>query len=94
MIAYTLLAIGIAHVADCYRARAAGMTSNAVVNGALAIVWAIALQAVLGILTLLNHVPIDIALSHQAVALVVLTATLIHAERVVALPASGGVQTI
>ena len=39
------------------------------------------LQAVLGILTLLNQVPIDLALSHQAVAIVVLTLAVMQAER-------------
>jgi len=36
---------------------------------------------VLGILTLLNQVPIDLALSHQAVAIVVLTLAVMQAER-------------
>jgi cytochrome c oxidase assembly protein subunit 15 len=36
---------------------------------------------VLGILTLLNQVPIDLALSHQAVALVVLTIAVVNVER-------------
>jgi cytochrome c oxidase assembly protein subunit 15 len=39
------------------------------------------LQAVLGILTLLNQVPIDLALAHQAVAIVVLTLAVLQAER-------------
>jgi len=40
-------------------------------------------QAVLGILTLLFVVPIDLALTHQAVAIVTLALAVIHAERVV-----------
>jgi cytochrome c oxidase assembly protein subunit 15 len=36
---------------------------------------------VLGILTLLNQVPIDLALSHQAVAIAVLTLAIFQAER-------------
>ena len=39
------------------------------------------LQAVLGILTLLNQVPIGLALAHQAVAIVVLMLAVMQAER-------------
>ena len=35
----------------------------------------------LGILTLLNQVPIDLALSHQAVAIAVLTLAVMQVER-------------
>ncbi len=42
------------------------------------------LQAVLGILTLLNQVPIVLALSHQAVAIAVLTLAVMQAERLAA----------
>ncbi|MGY4289531.1 heme A synthase [Bradyrhizobium sp. LM2.7] len=35
----------------------------------------------LGILTLLNQVPLDFALAHQAVAIVVLTLAVMQAER-------------
>jgi cytochrome c oxidase assembly protein subunit 15 len=44
-------------------------------------VAAIILQAALGILTLLNQVPIDLALAHQAVAIVVLTLAVLQVER-------------
>jgi cytochrome c oxidase assembly protein subunit 15 len=40
----------------------------------------ISLQAVLGIVTLLNVAPLGLALAHQAFAIVVLTAAVIHAE--------------
>ena len=59
------------------RARA----GTAVVRGAWWLVAAITLQATLGILTLLHQVPIDLALSHQAVAIVVLTLAIFQAER-------------
>ena len=45
---------------------------------------AVMLQAVLGILTLLNQVPIDLALAHQAVAIVVLTLAVLQVERLAA----------
>jgi cytochrome c oxidase assembly protein subunit 15 len=47
----------------------------------------VTLQAVLGILTLLNQVPILLALSHQALAIVVLTLAVSQAERLAARPA-------
>ena len=45
---------------------------------------AITLQATLGILTLLNQVPIDLALTHQAVAIAVLTSAVFQVERLAA----------
>ena len=53
----------------------------AVIRGAFWLVAAIALQATLGVLTLLNQVPIDLALTHQAVAIAVLTFAIFQAER-------------
>jgi heme a synthase len=77
MTAYTLFALAILHVAEAIRARADGT----VVSGALWLLAAITLQATLGILTLLNQVPIDLALTHQAVAIAVLTFAVLQTER-------------
>jgi cytochrome c oxidase assembly protein subunit 15 len=77
MTAYALFALAIWHVVDAIRARA----GTAVVNGALWLAASIAVQAALGILTLLHQVPIDLALSHQAVAIVVLTLAILQVER-------------
>jgi cytochrome c oxidase assembly protein subunit 15 len=77
MTAYALLALAIWHAVDAVRARA----DTAVINGALWLVAAITVQAMLGILTLLYQVPIDLALSHQAVAIVVLTLAVLQVER-------------
>jgi cytochrome c oxidase assembly protein subunit 15 len=77
MVAYVLFALAALHVLDAIRSRA----GSAAVNGALWLAAAITLQAVLGILTLLNQVPIDLALSHQAVAIAVLTLAIFQAER-------------
>jgi cytochrome c oxidase assembly protein subunit 15 len=77
MTAYLLLAVALWHAIDTVRARAAG----AVISGAWCLVAAVLLQAVLGILTLLNQVPIDLALSHQAMAIVVLTIAVVNLER-------------
>ncbi|KRR23803.1 heme A synthase [Bradyrhizobium lablabi] len=80
MTAYALLALALWHAVDAARARAGA----AIVGGAWSLVAAITLQAVLGILTLLHQVPIDLALAHQAVAIVVLTLAVLQTERLVA----------
>lgn len=77
MTAYVLFALAIWHVVDAIRSRAGA----GVVNGALWLAAAITLQAALGILTLLHEVPIDLALTHQAVAIVVLTLAILQVER-------------
>jgi len=77
MTAYALFALAVVHALDAIRARAAA----AIVRGALWLVAIIILQATLGILTLLNQVPIGLALSHQAVAIAALTLAVRQAER-------------
>jgi cytochrome c oxidase assembly protein subunit 15 len=76
MTAYALFVLVTLHAFDAVRSRAGSAAS-----GALWLLAAVSLQAVLGILTLLNQVPIDLALSHQAVAIVVLTLAVMQAER-------------
>jgi cytochrome c oxidase assembly protein subunit 15 len=75
-----LLLLAVLHAMDAIRSRA----DTAVIRGALWLVAAIMLQATLGILTLLNQVPIDLALTHQAVAILVLTLATVQAERLAA----------
>jgi heme a synthase len=77
MVAYTLFVLAILHAIDAVRSRA----DAAVIRGALWLVAIITLQATLGILTLLNQAPIDLALTHQAVAIAVLTFAALQAER-------------
>jgi cytochrome c oxidase assembly protein subunit 15 len=79
MIAYALFALAVLHALDTVLSRA----GSAAVKGAMWLVAAVTLQATLGILTLLNQVPIDIALAHQAVAIAVLTLAVLQAERLV-----------
>lgn len=80
MTAYALLALALLHAIDAARSRAGA----AIIGGAWWLVAAIVLQAALGILTLLHQVPIDLALAHQAVAIVVLTLAVLQTERLAA----------
>jgi cytochrome c oxidase assembly protein subunit 15 len=80
MTAYLLFVLAVLHAFDAIRSRAGA----AAVNGALWLAGAITLQASLGIWTLLNQVPMDLALAHQAVAMVVLTLAILQAERLAA----------
>jgi len=80
MTAYALLVLALLHAIDAVVARA----GTAAVRGAWWLVAAITLQATLGVLTLLHQVPIDLALTHQAVAIAVLTLAIFQAERLVA----------
>jgi len=80
MTAYALLILAGLHAIDAMRSRA----GTAVIGGAWSLVAAIMLQAVLGILTLLHQAPIDLALAHQAIAIVVLTLAVLQTERLVA----------
>jgi cytochrome c oxidase assembly protein subunit 15 len=76
MTAYLLFTLAALHAFDALRSRAGSAAS-----GALWLFAAVSVQAVLGILTLLNQVPIDLALSHQAVAIMVLMLAVMQAER-------------
>jgi cytochrome c oxidase assembly protein subunit 15 len=80
MTAYALLALAVLHAVDAIASRA----STTVVRGAWWLVVAVVVQATLGILTLLHQVPIDLALAHQAMAIVVLTLAIFQTERLVA----------
>jgi cytochrome c oxidase assembly protein subunit 15 len=79
MVAYLLFVTAVLHALDAIRSRAARST----VNGAVWLASAVTLQATLGILTLINQVPMALALAHQAVAIAVLTLAVFQVERVV-----------
>jgi len=53
---------------------------GAAVRGALALACAVTLQAALGIATLLEQAPLGLALMHQAMAMIVLTIAVLHAQ--------------
>jgi cytochrome c oxidase assembly protein subunit 15 len=90
MMAYTLFALAVWHAIDAARSRA----GRPVIDGALWLLGIVTLQATLGILTLLNQVPIDLALAHQAVAIVVLTLAVLQAERLTRIPREPFAQAI
>jgi cytochrome c oxidase assembly protein subunit 15 len=77
MTAYLLLALAVVHVLDAIGSRA----GTSAINGALWLFAAMTLQATLGIFALLNQVPMDLALAHQAVAIAVLTLAVFQSER-------------
>ena len=77
MVAYTLVILTALHAIDAARSR----VDRAVIDGALWLLGIVALQATLGILTLLNQAPMDLSLTHQAVAIMVLTLVVSQAER-------------
>jgi heme a synthase len=73
MTAYLLLALAIWHAIDALGTVAA--------RGAVHVAAALSLQAALGIVTLLLHVPLWAGLLHQIMAALILIATVIHAEK-------------
>jgi cytochrome c oxidase assembly protein subunit 15 len=79
--AYSLWLLAWLHAADAALTKRGG----AALTGALALAATVTLQAVLGIVTLLHQAPLALALSHQAMAIVVLTIAVVHAEHLEAL---------
>jgi len=79
MVAYGLCALALIHALD---ARRHGRDKRLATGAGFVAVAALA-QAGIGIMTLIRGVPIELALLHQAVALVVLTAATLHAARTV-----------
>lgn len=77
MMAYLLAAVVILHAFDVLRS----VDHHDAMAGALTLVALIGFQAALGILTLVQQVPIGLALAHQAMAVLVLTIAVLHAGR-------------
>lgn len=74
MLAYLIWLAAMLHANDAWRARRE-------VGGALILAAAVTLQAILGIVTLLNQAPLELALAHQMIAILVFTIAVVHAER-------------
>jgi cytochrome c oxidase assembly protein subunit 15 len=79
MVAYGLCPLALIHAAD---ARLFGRDKR-LATGAGFVVAAVLAQAGIGIMTLIQSAPIELALLHQAGALVVLTVATLHAARTV-----------
>jgi len=77
MTAYLLWLIAMLHAFDAARAREAALRISAFVLAA-----AVTMQAVIGIVTLLQQAPLGLALLHQAIAVIVLTIAVLHAQGV------------
>lgn len=80
MVAYTLVALCVLHALDVAISR----VNKAAIDGSLWLLGVVALQVTLGVLTLLHQVPMDLALSHQAVAIAVLALAVLQTERLTA----------
>jgi len=80
MVAYLLFGLTALHAIRVARTHRSG----AALPGALALVGAVTLQATLGIFTLLAQAPLALALTHQGMAMIVLTVATLHAQRVAA----------
>jgi cytochrome c oxidase assembly protein subunit 15 len=72
MLAYAIFALALGHAYDARRGVGA--------RGALWLAGAVTLQVALGVVTLLHQAPLHLALSHQLLAIAVLTVAVIHAE--------------
>ena len=81
MVAYLLLGLSALHALDCaYHDHGRA--------GAIALACVLVVQATVGILTLLWHVPIVLALVHQSVGILALIVATVHAASLRAAPAS------
>jgi cytochrome c oxidase assembly protein subunit 15 len=74
MNAYLIWLLAMLHALDAWRPQRARI-------GALILAGAVTLQVALGIATLLLAAPIDVALAHQVIAVLVFTVAIVHAER-------------
>ena len=71
--AYLVLALATVHAFDCVRT-----ASGAPRTGAITLALVVGIQAAIGVLTLLWHVPLLLALAHQFGAIVVLVLATVH----------------
>jgi cytochrome c oxidase assembly protein subunit 15 len=85
VLAYALLAGAVLHAVDAGRTLSSGPPRRR----ALALACAVTLQAALGISTLLAQAPLALALMHQAMAMIVLTVAVLHAQGMAAAQRSG-----
>jgi cytochrome c oxidase assembly protein subunit 15 len=77
MAAYLLVMLAALHVVDVAR----NIDRQDALAGALALLAVLLAQAAIGILTLIEQVPMSLGILHQFMAVVVLTVAVVHAER-------------
>jgi cytochrome c oxidase assembly protein subunit 15 len=83
MLAYGLLLVALGHLLDVGRS----CPGTSVYAGARWLAVAVVVQAGIGMYTLINAAPIALSLLHQGMAIVLLTAAVLHAQRLSAAPA-------
>jgi heme a synthase len=76
MMAYAIFIVALLHLVNVWRA-----PYRPQFIGAVALFVLVTMQAVLGIVTLLHQAPLSLALTHQGMAMVVLTIAVVHVER-------------
>jgi heme a synthase len=74
MMAYGIWLLALFHANDAWDMRRE-------TGGAIILAGLITLQAGLGVATLLSHAPLELALTHQVLAILVFTVAVMHAER-------------
>jgi heme a synthase len=84
VLAYVIFIVALLHAIDLART----VKEGAARTGALVLFAAIVAQIALGIATLLWVVPLPLALAHQAMAMLVLTAATMHAASVIPGPST------
>jgi cytochrome c oxidase assembly protein subunit 15 len=89
MVAYLLLLCVVLHAFDAARLR-----ERVAFSSALALAASVTIQVVLGVTTLLYQAPLALALLHQAMAMMVFTVAIVHAERLVPMAAAGQVKLV
>jgi cytochrome c oxidase assembly protein subunit 15 len=83
MLAYAIVLIAIAHLFDV----AATTRGGRVLATARRLAVVVVVQVSIGVYTLIQQAPISLSLLHQAMAIVLLTIAVVHAERITAAPA-------
>ncbi len=79
MLGYAISLFALWHALDVARTVKSGPART----GALVLAASVALQVALGVATLVSQVPLAVALAHQGLAMLVLTAAAVHAANVV-----------
>ena len=95
MLAYAIFILALWHALDVARTVKSGPARS----GAFVLAASVVLQVALGVATLLLQVPLAVALAHQALAMLVLTAAAVHAANqrlraaIALIPAPAGIRT-